>query len=77
VAGAIGTNSYWIGLNDRSSEGTFVWSDSTALGAYTAWASGEPNNAYGLEDCTEVLGSSGEWNDSGCANYRRTLCESL
>ena len=77
VVGAIGSNDYWLGLNDIATEGTFVWSDGTALGSYTAWASGEPSDFFG-EDCAVLESTnSGQWNDRGCAIARRTLCESL
>ena len=52
----IGTNSntYWIGLNDAASEGTFAWVSGEPV-TYTNWAPGEPNNAGG-EDYVHVYG---------------------
>ena len=37
----------WIGLQDFLQEGTFSWADGTALGSYTSWLSGQPDNAGG------------------------------
>ena len=56
----------WIGLNDRSVEGTFVWSNGEAV-TYTNWTAGEPNNS-GNEDCAHIW-SSGTWNDIPCTGY--------
>jgi hypothetical protein len=52
----------WIGFSDRTTEGTFEWSDGTAA-KYTNWNAGEPNNSGGTEDYAEMLGSTGKWND--------------
>ncbi len=66
-----GGNSIWIGYNDRSSEGTFVWDG--GLGAvYTTWGWLEPNNA-GNEDCTEMR-TDGNWNDLKCNNAKPFVC---
>ncbi|KAJ8267981.1 hypothetical protein COCON_G00131530 [Conger conger] len=40
---------FWIGLSDVHKEGTWFWSDGTAV-YYTNWAPGEPNN-FKEEDC--------------------------
>ena len=37
------TPNFWIGLNDRDTEGTFTWSDGTPLD-FTSWWGGQPNN---------------------------------
>ena len=44
----------WLGLNDISSEGNFVWSDKSKS-KFRRWAEGQPNN-YGNEDCVHTLG---------------------
>ncbi|MGL4511645.1 MAG: lectin-like protein [Lacipirellulaceae bacterium] len=54
---------FWIGLNDRAVENTFVW-DSGATFSYRNWAEGEPNDSSG-EDWAEIWRLDGEisWND--------------
>ena len=54
----------WIGFNDGGQEGTFVWYDQSII-TYNNWASGEPNNAGGNEDCTQIY-PDGRWNDLPC-----------
>ena len=52
-----GLRGYWIGLNDRVTEGTFVWLNGEPL-TWTAWAPGEPNNNINLnvhgQDCGQI-----------------------
>ena len=57
----------WIGYSDATSEGTFVWYDGAPL-SYSNWAPGEPNDAGGNEDCTQIY-PDGSWNDLNCAGY--------
>lgn len=77
IASALSTQKWWIGLNDRASEGAFVW-DSGEPVTYTNWYPGEPNNAGGDEDCGQLnrfypdLG----WNDEPCSLHLRYICES-
>jgi hypothetical protein len=51
----------WIGFNDEANEGQFVWTSGDAV-TFTNWNPGEPNDAVGGEDYTEMQ-SSGGWND--------------
>ena len=58
----------YIGLNDRDSEGSFVWANGSAV-SYTNWAGSEPNSFSGTdEDCAgfHIHYPSGEWNDFPC-----------
>jgi hypothetical protein len=57
-------NSFWIGLNDIASEGTFVWDSAEPVG-YTNWWPGEPNNSNN-EDGVHMIpnGPGGMWNDN-------------
>lgn len=54
----------WIGYNDETTEGTFAWYDQSPI-TYTNWASGEPNNTGGDEDCVQIYPNGG-WNDLPC-----------
>jgi len=78
VVSQAGGNDHWIGLNDRGSEGTYVWSSGTALGAYNAWGSGEPNDGGLGQDCVELWSSDSLlWHDVPCGLFSRYICESL
>ncbi|ATB27081.1 CotH kinase family protein [Melittangium boletus] len=72
-ARALSTGSWWLGLNDRVQEGDYTWTDGSPR-HYTAWASGEPNNYGGDEDCTQMYGSGGAWNDSACNGAANFIC---
>merc|ERR1719430_2567083 len=64
----------WIGLNDKTTEGTFEWiEDTSTLGAYDNWyGSNNPNSGSTTQSCVvkKNLGSSnanhGKWDDVGC-----------
>ncbi|XP_070175303.1 macrophage mannose receptor 1-like [Littorina saxatilis] len=59
-----GFNAYaWIGLNDLLQEGSFSWSDTSAV-TYTHWNNHEPNNINN-EDCV-AISNHGGWNDNKC-----------
>ena len=67
--GLTSSNNVWIGFNDITTEGTFVWSDGSPVD-YTNWHSGEPNDCCHSstpdgEDCTHMWGGS-TWNDMAC-----------
>lgn len=69
----------WIAATDARSEGTWEWATGE-LGVtgnnktYTNWAAGEPNDAFGGEDCAELIPTG--WNDSDCATQiEKLVCE--
>jgi len=68
-----GAEEVWIGLDDESTEGTYVWADGSSL-EYTNWASGEPNDWQGSEDCVGMY-TSGEWNDYSCSTTMGYVCQ--
>ena len=75
TADAYSTGKWWMGLNDRASEGTWVWSDGTPL-SYTNWHSGEPNDGGGNEDCGQLNRFTDEtWNDEPCTSAFAYICE--
>eukprot|EP00090_Calanus_glacialis_P008968 TRINITY_DN17292_c0_g1_i1.p1 TRINITY_DN17292_c0_g1~~TRINITY_DN17292_c0_g1_i1.p1 ORF type:complete len:254 (-),score=47.19 TRINITY_DN17292_c0_g1_i1:6-767(-) len=81
VFGLIGTGTttpIWIGLQDFLLEGTFSWADGTALGAYTNWLTGQPDNNSGNQHCavmTATGNNAGLWNDVICNGPRGFVCE--
>ena len=65
---------FWIGLNDRKTEGHFVWSDGTQFksSVYSNWRKGQPDN-WREENCVE-LNQKG-WNDLACFVFIFYICE--
>ena len=61
------SNVIWIGYSDAITEGSYVWYDGAPL-SYSNWAPGEPNDAGGVEDCTQIY-PDGSWNDLNCVGY--------
>jgi hypothetical protein len=69
------TRKWWIGGSDIASEGTWAWDGGTPW-TYTNWASGEPNNSGGNEDCLQLWRyTDGTWNDEPCAQALNYVCE--
>ena len=69
-------NAVWIGGTDAASEGAWVWSPSNTPLSYTNWYAGNPNNAYGGQDCMQFnWGSPGKWNDDKCMNQQKYVCQ--
>jgi len=65
---------YWIGLNDITNEGNFVWSNGETVN-YVNWAPTQPDNAGGLEDVVHVLDAGGKWNDLPPTATRKAIAE--
>ncbi|XP_044179849.1 uncharacterized protein LOC122961271 isoform X2 [Acropora millepora] len=64
----------WIGLNDRSVEGSFVWTNKE-ISSFRFWAPRQPND-WKNEDCVHTLGARHgyTWNDVPCTNCYNYTC---
>ena len=65
---------YWIGLNDQTTEGTFVYSDGTSS-AFLSWGVLQPQAPSGsnVEDCVYI--ADGFFYDDACTTSRKYICE--
>ncbi|HUQ07364.1 MAG TPA: C-type lectin domain-containing protein [Kofleriaceae bacterium] len=68
------SGSFWIGLSDHDSEGTFRWVTGAAP-VLADWAVNEPNDDFNTEDCGEYRGGAGLRNDRTCNLAQRYVCE--
>ena len=71
IASKLGGVSTWINLN-RSGLG-WKYSDATTA-SYFNWASGEPNNAGGIESCAQMR-ADGKWNDIAATATQTLIVE--
>lgn len=74
VASTAGTGHWWMGYTDQVTESFFEWEDGSPA-FYLNWATGEPNDANGNEDCGEIYANTGVWNDDDCASAQPYVCE--
>ena len=76
VAGLTSHGNVWIGYNDRSLEGNWIWTNTGKDGSYTNWKSGEPNND-GDQDCAHLWSGQNNplWDDIQCHHNQWFVCE--
>ncbi|XP_013379605.1 macrophage mannose receptor 1-like [Lingula anatina] len=71
-------SSSWIGINDRETEGQWVWHDNT-VATYNNWAPDKPDNVDSGSEahCGTVLfgNAKGLWDDVRCNEHRAYICE--
>uniref|UniRef100_UPI0037E952C7 CD209 antigen-like protein C n=1 Tax=Semicossyphus pulcher TaxID=241346 RepID=UPI0037E952C7 len=72
------TEAAWVGMTDREEEGTWIWVDGTVVEKdRLRWALGQPDDAYGGEDCGDIhtmidfIGL----NDYNCSTRNQWICE--
>lgn len=63
----------WIGLHDITVEGNFQWADGSTA-AFRNWATGQPDNEFGSENCGEY-DASGKWKDAPCSSIFSGVCK--
>ncbi|KAI6647144.1 hypothetical protein LOD99_8880 [Oopsacas minuta] len=63
------SNNYWIGLNDRSEEGTYTWTDGATF-SYANWTNPPSNDG----DCIEINTTGGvSWETVNCEDTINTF----
>ncbi|XP_071501645.1 echinoidin-like [Diadema antillarum] len=66
----------WIGLNDRATEGSFVWSDGSEVN-FTFWRPNEPNNGSLQQHCGHFrVAHDYKWDDLQCVPNADFIVES-
>ena len=73
---------FWIGLNDITQEGNWVWDSSQRPDdtGFTNWAIRQPDDYEQNEDCAELINIGGgyqpaKWADVPCSRRNHALCE--
>lgn len=65
----------WLGASDVEDEGTFRWVNGDDVDLDSLWASAQPDNYEGREDCMELRQLDDRWNDAPCMSPKVALCE--
>lgn len=77
IATLLSPQKWWMGLNDKAAEGSFVWESGEAA-SYNHWEAGEPNNLGNNEHCGQLnrFHPAKTWNDEPCSLHLNFVCES-
>ena len=65
--------SIWVGLNDKATEGHFVWSDGT-INVFPQWQDLEPNGGSN-GNCAFYVFTIGKLYDAYCSTMLYYICE--
>jgi hypothetical protein len=73
----VGETSYWIGVNDIVTDGTFVALPDNLAQAYLPWEAGAPSNGVNPpQNCVAVITATNQFNDLRCNNTNLpAVCE--
>ena len=69
----------WIGLDDKATDGTFVWNEDGSTPTYTNWYGSNPV-LHAVQNCVKkkLLTSGnvnqGKWDDVGCGKELDYAC---
>lgn len=63
----------WLGLSDRTTEGTYRWVTGAAL-SFTYWSFGEPSGGA-FTNCIHTGGGLSHWSDGPCEFHFPSVCE--
>ncbi|XP_052254421.1 macrophage mannose receptor 1-like [Dreissena polymorpha] len=69
---------YWIGLNDRAVDGTYIWNDGQIqfqAAQYANWKPGQPDNANFVQNCVAL--DHQQWNDFDCSRAKQFVCTKI
>ncbi|XP_030285836.1 CD209 antigen-like protein E isoform X1 [Sparus aurata] len=72
------TMAAWVGMTDREEEGSWMWVDGTPVNKdRLQWAKGQPDGAYGGEDCGDLRSVTNftGLNDYNCLARSSWICE--
>lgn len=68
---------WWIGITDQGTEGFWTQGVGGPRISIANWNAANPNNQNNNEDCgIDFSFTDGSWNDYGCGNTARFVCES-
>jgi hypothetical protein len=74
AAAALSKERWWIGLEDRDEEGTFLWPGGARV-SYSDWKKGEPDNGTCNQDCVVIdPRKKGRWHDTHCGQPLPFAC---
>ena len=80
AAGAEIGSEWWIGVDDKDTEGRFQWSSNKENINFSNWASGAPNGNEWNGNCVNMFSGSyldnhGKWLDIPCYSISHFICE--